>query len=57
VTIDAALVAAGVPQHVEMHRERQACALAEDLDLPFDGIRRDGIRREGRRFLRLKIRT
>src|SRR5262249_52805925 len=31
-----------MPQHVEMHRERQACALTDNLDLPIDGIRREG---------------
>ena len=36
------LVAAGVPQHVEMHCERQVRALADDLDLPIDGIRCEG---------------
>jgi hypothetical protein len=36
------LVAAGLPQYVEMHWEWQACALADDLDLPIDGIRREG---------------
>jgi hypothetical protein len=36
------LVTAGVSQHVEMHREWQARALADDLDLPIDGIGCEG---------------
>jgi hypothetical protein len=28
------------PQHMEMHREWQARALADELDLPIDGIGR-----------------
>jgi hypothetical protein len=35
------LVAAGMPQHVEVDRERQASTLADDLDQPIDGIRRE----------------
>ena len=35
------LVAAGMPQHVEMHRKRNARPLADDLDQPVDRIRRE----------------
>jgi hypothetical protein len=30
-----------MPQHVEMHRHWQPSALADDLDQPVDGIRRE----------------
>src|SRR6516165_9182074 len=35
------LVAAGMPQHVEMHRKRNTRSLADDLDQPVDRIRRE----------------
>ena len=35
------LVAAGMPQHVEMHRKRNAGPLADDLDQPVDRVRRE----------------
>jgi hypothetical protein len=35
------LVTAAMPQHVEVHRQRQAGTLADNLDQPVDGIRRE----------------
>ena len=35
------LVAATMPEHVEMHRKRDAGPLADELDQPLDRIRRE----------------
>jgi len=35
------LISAGMPQHVKMHRQRETSALADNLDQPVDGIRRE----------------